>query len=221
MNTVSMNTSQKPAALLPASRPSIADVVDAMGRRHRHRCHILDLVSPTPDRFLFGPAVTISFAPSCQARLPSDRFNFAAAFDKAIGTDGRGKVLVLASNGYQDTSLGGGTKLSRLRRRGLAGVLADGRIRDFDQLAQYEFTVRCRGETTRWGGGEVTPFEANCPVVFDRVLIMPGDLVYADSSGAVVIPAGEADSVLALARDIAEEEMNAVDDIADEEADHG
>ena len=25
-----------------------ADLVDAMGRLHRHRCHILDLVSPTP-----------------------------------------------------------------------------------------------------------------------------------------------------------------------------
>ena len=36
-----------------------ADLVDAMGRLHRHRCHILDLVSPTPGRILFGPAVTI------------------------------------------------------------------------------------------------------------------------------------------------------------------
>lgn len=37
-----------------------ADLVDAMGRLHRHRCHLLDLVSPTPGRVLFGPAVTIS-----------------------------------------------------------------------------------------------------------------------------------------------------------------
>jgi hypothetical protein len=33
---------------------------DAMGRLHRHRCHLLDLVTPTPGRTLFGPAVTIS-----------------------------------------------------------------------------------------------------------------------------------------------------------------
>ncbi|MGH2687547.1 MAG: RraA family protein, partial [Actinomycetota bacterium] len=32
-----------------------ADVVDAMGRLHRHRCHVLDLVTPTPGRLLFGP----------------------------------------------------------------------------------------------------------------------------------------------------------------------
>ena len=37
-----------------------ADLVDAMGRLHRHRCHILDLVSPTPVRVLYGPTVTIS-----------------------------------------------------------------------------------------------------------------------------------------------------------------
>ena len=41
-----------------------ADVVDAMGRMHRHCCHILDLVSPTPRRTLFGQAVTISYFPS-------------------------------------------------------------------------------------------------------------------------------------------------------------
>ena len=35
-----------------------ADLVDAMGRFHRHRCHVLDLVTPTPGRVLFGPAVT-------------------------------------------------------------------------------------------------------------------------------------------------------------------
>jgi hypothetical protein len=39
-----------------------ADLVDAMGRMHRHRCHILDLVSPTPGRTLFGQAVTISYS---------------------------------------------------------------------------------------------------------------------------------------------------------------
>jgi len=194
-----------------------ADVVDAMGRLHRHRCHILDLVSPTPDRILFGRAATISFAPSCAARLPVDRYNFTSAFDKAVGADGRGKVLVLASNGYPDTSLGGGTKLSRLNHRGIAGVLADARLRDFDQLAEYPFTARCRGETTRWGGDDVTPFDAGGPVVFDRVMIWPGDFIYADTSGTVVIPAAESAAVVNLAREIAVQEATARGQIADEE----
>ena len=46
-----------------------ADLVDAVGRLRRHRCHILDRVSPTPGRVLFGPAVTIF--------LLSELFGFA------------------------------------------------------------------------------------------------------------------------------------------------
>ena len=164
-----------------------ADLVDAMGRLHRHRCHVLDLVSPTPERILFGPAVTISYFPSCSAALDPEHYNFANLFYEAVGDDPAGKVIVLASNGYTDTSMGGGTKLLRLHQNGCAGVLTDGRLRDFDELARYDFAAYCSGEATRWGGDHVTPFQANVPVVLDRVAVMPGHYVFADSSGAVVI----------------------------------
>ena len=98
-----------------------ADLVDAMGRLHRHRCHILDLVTPTPGRVLFGPAVTISYFPSCSAALDPERYNFANLFYEAVGDEPAGKVIVLASNGYTDISMGGGTKLLRLHQNGCAG----------------------------------------------------------------------------------------------------
>jgi 4-hydroxy-4-methyl-2-oxoglutarate aldolase len=60
-------------------------------------------------------------------------------------------VLVLASNGYTQVSMGGGTKLSRVQEHGLAGVLTDGRLRDFDELARYNFASYCSGQATRWG----------------------------------------------------------------------
>ena len=183
-----------------------ADLVDAMGRRHRHRCHLLDLVSPTPSRVLLGPAVTISFFPTCRAALDGERHNFANLFYEAVGEEPFGKVLVLASNGYTDVSMGGGTKLSRLQHHGLAGVLTDGRLRDFDELARYEFASYCSGETTRAGGDVITPFQANVPVVLGGVAITPGQYVYADSAGAVVIPDDELDEVLGEARGIEEED---------------
>ena len=151
-----------------------ADVVDAMGRLHRHRCHILDLVSPTPGRVLFGPAVTISYFPSCSAGLDPERYNLGNLFYEAVGDAPNGKVLVLASNGYTETSMGGGTKLLRVQEHGLAGVLTDARLRDFDELARYDFAAYCGGETTRWGGDEVTPFQSNVPVVVGGVGIFPG-----------------------------------------------
>jgi 4-hydroxy-4-methyl-2-oxoglutarate aldolase len=177
-----------------------ADIVDAMGRILRgHRCHILDLVSPTPERTLFGPAVTISYYPSGSPATNAEQHNFSTLFYEAVGDDPAGKVLVLASNGYPDTSLGGGTKLLRLQQNGCAGLLTDGRLRDFDELAEYDFAAYCSGETTRWGGDDVIPFLANVPVVVGRVGVIPGHYVFADSSGAVVIPAAKVEEVLELA----------------------
>ena len=39
----------------------------------------------------------------------------------------------------------------------------------------------------------MTPFQANVPVVVSGVGVMPGQYVYVDSSGAVVIPDGQLD----------------------------
>ena len=183
-----------------------ADLVDAIGRVHRHRCHVLDLVSPTPGRVLFGAAATISYYPSCSVALDPQRYNFANLFREAVGDQPAGKVLVLGSNGYTNTSMGGGTKLFRLQAHGLAGVLTDGRLRDFEELAGYDFAAYCSGEATRWGGDVVTPFQANVPVVVGGVGVMPGQYVYADAAGAVVIPEGEVDDVLAEARKIVTED---------------
>ena len=194
-----------------------ADLVDAMGRLHRHRCHILDLVSPTPGRVLFGPAVTISYFPSCSAALDPERYNLANLFYEAVGDEPEGKVVVLASNGYPDSSMGGGTKLSRLQVHGCAGVITDGRLRDFDELARYDFAAYCSGEATKWGGGDVTPFQANVPVVLSGVGVMPGQYVFADSSGAVVIPDGQIDDVLAGARAVNDEDARNQDEISREQ----
>ena len=193
-----------------------ADLVDSMGRLHRHRCHILDLVSPTPGRVLFGPAVTISYFPSCSAGLDPKDYNLEKLFYEAVGDQPEGKVVVLASNGYRDTSMGGGTKLSRLQDHGCAGVLTDGRLRDFDELAAYDFASYCSGEGTRWGGGEVTPFQANVPVVVSRIGVKPGDYVFADRSGAVVIPGGQIDDVVAGARAVEDDDARTREQIAHE-----
>ena len=193
-----------------------ADLVDSMGRLHRHRCHILDLVCPTPGRVLFGPAVTISYFPSCSAALDPERYNLENLFYEAVADQPEGKVVVLASNGYTDTAMGGGTKLSRLQDHGCAGVVTDGRLRDFDELAKYDFASYCSGEATHWGGGEVTPFQANVPVVISRVGVKPGDYVFADSSGAVVIPGGQIDDVVAGARAVEGEDARSREQIAHE-----
>ena len=174
---------------------------------------MLDLVSPTPGRTLFGQAVTISYFPTCEMALDPAEHNFASLFYRAIGDDGVGKVLVLASNGHADTSLGGGTKMSRAHNHGMAGILTDGRLRDFSELANYDMAVYCSGEATRWGGDSVTPFQANVPVVLSGIGVMPGAYVFADASGAVVIPEQQILEVLEGALAVRQEDADAMSSI--------
>ena len=62
----------------------------------------------------------------------------------------------------------------------------------------------------------MTPFQANVPVVLQGVGVMPGQYVFADASGAVVIPDGQIDEVVAEARRVEAEDAASRDQIARE-----
>ena len=62
----------------------------------------------------------------------------------------------------------------------------------------------------------MTPFQANVPVVLAGVGVVPGQYVFADSSGAVVIPEGQVDEVLAEARGVTTADAAFRDQIARE-----
>lgn len=187
----------------------VADVVDALMQRYGHRAHLIDLVSPDPSRVLFGPAVTVGFLPVRQDLMDPQRHSLGPAFYRAIEeVEPRGHVLVMASNGHPHASLGGGTKLSRLRNHEMAGVLCDGHLRDFEELLTYDVGVYCRGETVRAGGNEIQPYIAAQPVVLDGITVVPGDYVFARGGAAVVIPAADVVPVLERARMI----MTAMDE---------
>ena len=179
-----------------------AALTDAMGRRHEHVAHILDWVTPTPGRVLFGPAATVQYMPYRADLHDSVHHNFARKFYEALSGDGTGKVLVMSSGGHPGASMGGGIKMSRPQNQALAGVLIDGRLRDFHELAEYDFAAYCRGETVRWGGDTIMPWAADVAVQVGGVTIHPGDYVFADSAAAVIIPAADLEWVLAEAHKI-------------------
>jgi regulator of RNase E activity RraA len=195
-------------------RVACASLVDAMGRLHSHRAHILSLVSPAPRR-LFGPVATIAYLPY-RDDLPQTELGFGALFHQAVGESPAGTVLVLSSGGYPEASHGGGTKLSRLQHAGAAGVFADGRLRDFEQLGGYAFATWCRGEATRWGGETVMPFAANVAVEIGGVCVIPGDYLYADASGAIVIPRSSLKKVIDEALRVEAEDARSLEEIATE-----
>jgi len=183
----------------------VADVVDAMMMTIQHRAHAIHLDSPDPRRVLFGPAVTIGYMPVRKDLMDPEKHSLGPAFYRAIGDeDPTGKVLVMASNGYAHASLGGGTKLSRLRNHKMAGILCDGRLRDYEELNSYDFAVYCKGETVRGGGNEIQPYLTDVPVCVDGITVVPGDYVFAQGSTAVIIPAGSAEAILKKSRGIME-----------------
>ena len=181
----------------------VADVVDAMMLTHAHRAHIIELDSPDPSRVLVGPALTISFFPVRKDLMDEQKHSLGPAIYRAVGDhDPAGAVLVMASNGYQQTSLGGGTKLSRVENLGMAGILADGMLRDYEELNTYNFATYCQGETVRAGGNEIQPYVADVPVVVGAVTVIPGDVIFAKGSTAVVIPGAEAEAILTKAKGV-------------------
>jgi 4-hydroxy-4-methyl-2-oxoglutarate aldolase len=107
-------------------------------------------------------ALGVRYDPARLAAGRAHAYDFANLFYEAVGDDSAGEVILIASNGYTDISMGGGTKLLRLHQNGCAAVLTDGRLRDFDELARYDFAAYCSGEATRWGGDHVTPVQATC-----------------------------------------------------------
>ncbi|NDV08826.1 hypothetical protein GXW84_30830 [Rhodococcus sp. IEGM 248] len=78
-------------------------------------------------------------------------------------------------------------------------------------------TAPGRGEATRSGGDTVMPFAANVAVEVDGACVMPGDYLYADASGAVVIPAASLHRVIDEAIDIEAEDSRFAEEIAQED----
>ena len=181
----------------------IADVIDAMMLTLQHKAHIIHLASPDPKRTLFGQAVTIGFLPVRKDFMDMEKHSLGPAFYRAIGEqDPAGKVLVMSSGNHPNTSLGGGTKLSRVRNHKMAGILCDGRLRDFEELNSYDFATYCKGETVRAGGNEILPYLTNVAVNVDGVTVVPGDYVFAQGTSAVIIPKDSAEMILKKATNI-------------------
>lgn len=196
----------------------VADVVDAMSMTHPHRAHIIELASPDPKRVLLGPAVTVSFLPVRKDLMDPQKHSLGPAMYRAIaGRDPAGAVLVMAANGYYRTSLGGGTKLSRVENLGMAGILADGMLRDFEELNTYNFATYCKGETVHAGGDEIQPYLADVPVAVGGVTVVPGDVIFAKGSAAVVLPGAEAEKILTKAQAIMAKMDQAKESLKDED----
>jgi regulator of RNase E activity RraA len=75
-----------------------------------------------------------------------------------------------------------------IKRRGAVGAVIDGYIRDTRQVLEQDFPVFCMGRDAQGSLYRNQVIRYGVPVEIGNILIRPGDLIFGDIDGVVVIP---------------------------------
>jgi regulator of RNase E activity RraA len=101
---------------------------------------------------------------------------------------GPGDVLCVDAGGDADWAMIGEILSGHLRRKGVAGVILDGAVRDVGTLAGWDdFAVFARHVTPRGPTGAADGV-VNAPITLGGARVDPGDLVMGDDDGLVCLP---------------------------------
>lgn len=133
-----------------------------------------------------GPAITALNA-------PGDNL----AMHTALSLAEPGDFLVIGAF-PGDAAVWGGLTSEYAIARGLAGVIADGSIRDSARIRELGLGVWARRIHSRHATKE-SLVGVNVPVICGGVIVNPGDIIVADDDGALVLPCEEAEEARRLA----------------------
>ena len=137
---------------------------------------------------LCGPAFTVKVAPGDNLMV-----------HKAIDTAAAGDVIVVDAGGEVTHAIIGDIMASHAEKRGVAGFVIYGAIRDSAEIGARRFPVYACGVTHR-GPYKNGPGEINTPIALDGMVVHAGDIIVGDADGVVAVPLAHAEEVLALAR---------------------
>jgi len=99
-----------------------------------------------------------------------------------------GNVLVAATGRSTRTCFWGELLSTAARARGAYGAVVDGYTRDVRQIVQMQFPVFAAGMKPVDSAGRGVVMDYNCPVSCGDVVVNPGDIVFGDIDGVVVLP---------------------------------
>lgn len=156
--------------------------------------------SPGP---VAGPARTVRFLPRREdvPSPPQPGLN-----RHLVDRLGSGEVLVIDAFGHRHSAVLGDMLATRAVHRGVAGVVADGVVRDLAGLEALKLPVFARGTHPAPNSYELLPWDADVPIQCGGVLVQPGDWILADVDSVLVIPAARAEEVAARGVATVEEE---------------
>ena len=153
---------------------------------------ISNKINPLNDEtVIFGPAFT-SIGTEVYS-MPEDPLT---AQCKVVDQLGEGEIYVLVTRGNYNCAVFGELFATAVKARKGAGVLLDGYARDLKALKEMDFPVFFRGKNPKTSKGRCEINECQIPVTMDGVAIRPGDYIFGDIDGTVIIPKEIADEVL-------------------------
>ena len=161
----------------------MSDVLDSLG--HRDQALPARIRPLDEEAVLFGRARTGLYRDVYE--VPVDRNPYA--LEIALVDDLQpGEVVVLACGASGRIAPWGGLLTTAARARGAAGCLTDGAVRDIRATRRLGFPVFHGGISPLDSKGRGEIAEIDVAVHVAGVHVVPGDIVFGDADGVVVIP---------------------------------
>jgi 4-hydroxy-4-methyl-2-oxoglutarate aldolase len=170
----------------------LADVLDALG--HRTSALPAALRPLREDWKLFGRAATLSAA--SVAAEPEKPYAIEL---ECVDSLGPGDVLVATTNGDRSSALWGELLSTACRARGAVGAVIDGLTRDAAKIRAMDFPVFAAGYSPLDSKGRLDGTSHGLPVQIGACVAKPGDWIFGDIDGIVVVPAELAEQAFAKA----------------------
>jgi regulator of RNase E activity RraA len=153
-----------------------------------------------------GRAVTMRVGPGSPPPGPPKHLGCTA-----IEQAGPDSIIVVEQRSGLEAGCWGGLLTLGAKMRGVAGVIAEGPLRDVDEAIAYEFPIYSRSLTARTARARVVELGTQVPVtigaaVGGEVVVNPGDYVLADRSAVIFIAPTHIDRVVAAAEAIVAKE---------------
>lgn len=200
------------------ARVSSATICTALYKRGLRNQFIQDVHCLNPGLGnMVGPAFTLRYIPSREDLNPVSVFeNRAHPQRKAVEECPPGAVFVIDSRKNPRAASAGSILVTRLMKRGVAGVVTDGGFRDAPEIAKLAIPAYHNRPSAPTNLTAHQALDIDVPIGCGDAPVFPGDIVVGDGDGVVIIPAH-------LAAEIADEavEMTAFEDFVTEKVMEG
>ncbi len=159
----------------------ISDALDAAGYRHQVLRHTLRPL--LPETVVVGRAMPVLCLDVYE--IPDEPYQQEIAAVDSLKQD---DVLVCSTNGSTRICFWGELLSTAASARGARGAIIDGFIRDVRRIMGMRFPIFTTGlsPVDSNGRGEVVAY--NVPIECGGVTVNPGDIVFGDADGVVIIP---------------------------------